>query len=85
MISDPTNNPEVADTQVRTVRESSADIEITVNQTAHHEVDPHGPGLVARARRLREIEPDRVMVYNFGLLAPATLAHAGAVLREHLG
>jgi len=85
MISDPTNSPEVADAQVRMVRDSGADIEITVNQTAHHEVDPHGPGLVARARRLSEIEPDRVMVYNFGLLAPATLAHTGALLREHLG
>ena len=85
MISDPTNSPEVADAQVRMVRDSGTDIEITVNQTAHHEVDPHGPGLVARARRLSEIDPDRVMVYNFGLLAPATLAHAGQVLREHLG
>ena len=85
MISDPTNNSSVAEAQVRTVRDAGADIEITVNQTAHHEVDPHGPGFTARARRLREIEPDRVMVYNFGLLAPATLAHAGSVLREHLG
>jgi len=85
MISDPTNNADVADAQVQTLRDSGADIEITVNQTANHDVDPHGPGFIARARRLREIEPDRVMVYNFGLLAPVTLAHAGAVLREHLG
>ena len=85
MIADPTDQPAVAEAQVRTVRDARADIEITVNQTAHHEVDPHGPGFEARARRLREIDPDRVMVYNFGLLAPNTLAHAGAVLREHLG
>ena len=85
MIADPTDHPSVADAQVRTVRDARADIEITVNQTAHHDVDPHGPGFEARARRLREIEPDRVMVYNFGLLAPNTLAHASAVLREHLG
>lgn len=85
MISDPTDSPHVANAQVRAVRDADANIEITVNQTAHHDVDPHGPGLVARARRLREIEPDRVMVYNFGLLAPATLAHTGALLREHLG
>jgi len=85
MISDPTDNAEIADAQVRAVRDAGADIEITVNQTAHHDVDPHGPGFVARARRLHEIKPDRVMVYNFGLLAPDTLAHAGSVLREHLG
>ena len=85
MVADPTDHPAVADAQVSTVREAGADIEITVNQTAHHEVDPHGPGFVARARRLSEIEPDRVMVYNFGLLAPVTLAHVGSVLREHLG
>ena len=85
MIADPTDHPAVADAQVSTVREAGADIDITVNQTAHHEVDPHGPGFVARARRLSEIEPDRVTVYNFGLLAPGTLAHAGSVLREHLG
>ncbi len=85
MIADPTDHPAVADAQVSTVREAGADIEITVNQTAHHGVDPHGPGFVERARRLSEIEPDRVMVYNFGLLSPGTLAHVGSVLREHLG
>ena len=85
MIADPTDHPAVADAQVSAVRHAGADIEITVNQTAHHAVDPHGAGFVARARRLSEIEPDRVMVYNFGLLAPSTLAHAGSVLREHLG
>ena len=85
MIADPTDQPDVADDQVRIVRDAKADIEITVNQTAHFDVDPHGPGFAARARRLSEIAPDRVMVYNFGLLAPDTLAHAGAVLREHLG
>ena len=85
MVSDPTDHPKVANGQVRTVRDAGADIEITVNQTAHHDVDPHGPDFAARARRLNDIKPNRVMVYNFGLLAPATLAHVGAVLREHLG
>ena len=84
MIPDPTDDPITATAQIELVRHSNRDIEITVNQTAHYQVDPHGPGFENRARRLAEIEPDRVMVYNFGLVAPTTLAHAGAVLRNHL-
>ena len=59
MIADPTDHPAVADAQVSTVREAGADIEITVNQTAHHGVDPHGPGL-RRARSPAERDRARI-------------------------
>jgi hypothetical protein len=84
MIPDPTDDPITAKAQIEVVRQANQNIEITVNQTAHYQVDPHGAGFETRARRLAEIEPDRVMVYNFGLVTPATLAHTGAVLHNHL-
>ena len=84
MIPDPTDDPITAKAQIEVVRQANQNIEITVNQTAHYQVDPHGAEFETRARRLAEIEPDRVMVYNFGLVTPATLAHTGAVLHNHL-
>ncbi len=85
MIADPTDHAADADAQIDVIRRARADIQITVNQTGHHDVDPHGKGFEARAWRLGDIRPDRVMVYNFGLLAPVTLAHVGRVLRAQLG
>ena len=84
MIADPTDNKRTADEQIQALHDSTADIQITVNQTAHYEVDPHGSAFVARADRIASIRPDRVMVYNFGLVPSATLAHVGSVLHERI-
>ncbi|HCU73148.1 MAG TPA: hypothetical protein DGO43_04975 [Chloroflexi bacterium] len=84
MIADPTDEAETANKQIQTVRAASTDIQITINQTAHYDTDPHGPGFVARADRIASIHPDRVMVYNFGLVPAATLAHTGSILHERL-
>ena len=84
MLADPTDEAETANQQLQAVRDASTDIQITINQTAHYEADPHGPGFVARADRIASIRPDRVMVYNFGLVPAVTLAHVGSILHERL-
>ncbi|MBM4437528.1 MAG: hypothetical protein FJ029_09890, partial [Actinobacteria bacterium] len=85
MLPDPTDEAQEADAQVAMVRASGREIHLTVNQTGAHHVRPHTAAFEARAQRIARIGVDRVMVYNFGLLTPATLRHVGRVLRTHLG
>ena len=84
MFPDPTDDPGEAEAQVALVRRSGRDIQLTVSQSGAAEVRPNRPEFEARVRRIAEIGVDRVMVYNFGLLTPATLRHVGGVLRRTL-
>ena len=84
MLADPTDEAETANQQLQAVRDASTYIQKTSNQPAHYEADPHGPGFVARADPIASIRPDRVMVYNFGLVPAVTLAHVGSILHERL-